>query len=419
MKRRIRPSVVLVALFLLAAAEPICAAWSRPKLLGTLEFIRSGMAVAVSGNTVHVVWTLGSEDRPPLDGRIMYNRSTDCGATWSPAVQIASTPQDGGVVSLAATGDDVHLVWDGGGDIRSFQFRVFHAVSRDGGRTWSEQRLISPELRYARGGAVAASGQEVYVAFALGGKGPRRSLNRTRIFVAASSDGGRTWSPRKATSRVRGFLNPFVAVGARSAEGPSRLHLTWGENRGAFEQRVARVWYQVSESRGRSWFPASLVNGDFPGVDFVFPSALVALGAGAHVLWDRSLALGGDVAYNGSVDGAFRQEGLRLGGTLDPDRPGASMGTLAATRTVLHAAWSERSPSLGTGVYSARSRDRGATWTSPKLMSRFGAGYPAIAASPSSPGLCRDTAHLVFLEGTKKAGARGQITYRRWPRAEE
>ena len=97
-------------------------------LSNTLNVTSKAGAVAVSGNTVHVVWaeTIGNDE-------IVYSRSTDGGVTWSAAVNIANTSAKSAKPAIAATGNSVYVAWEddttGGGDI-------YYRYSTDGGLNW-------------------------------------------------------------------------------------------------------------------------------------------------------------------------------------------------------------------------------------------------------------------------------------------
>jgi len=86
---------------------------------------------------LHAVW----EERTGSDTlAIFHARSADGGRTWSEPFTLAAVGADKkalpyGYPGLAVAGDDVHVVWTGGGTGRvGRRWRV----SRDGGTTWSE-----------------------------------------------------------------------------------------------------------------------------------------------------------------------------------------------------------------------------------------------------------------------------------------
>ncbi|OQA21686.1 MAG: BNR/Asp-box repeat protein [Chloroflexi bacterium ADurb.Bin360] len=89
----------------------------------------------------HVVWTENDQDLGWEPSGIWYARSVDRGQTWQDFYHV---PDQGSFINVGfdSTGN-VHLLWDhsvGSEDGR------YHAISHDGGVTWSEPRWIFPGL---------------------------------------------------------------------------------------------------------------------------------------------------------------------------------------------------------------------------------------------------------------------------------
>lgn len=408
MNRRILIALSLAALFALTAAQPACAAWSRPQRLGGPP---GGIQaqIAVSGQAIDAVWFT-----VPGEGFTIYHsRSTDCGETWSTPQPVVATRSDF-KLDLAASGEDVHLVWverEAETFGNRLRFEILQTASRNGGESWSSPRRLSPERRWTRSPSITANGQDVYVAYILGGRGPKQHTRRQRIVVAASDDGGRSWLSRRATPRHSDLRRPQIALGQGTGPGRSRLHLVWPRKAsgGGFDE-PRELLYQVSDDGGARWSEPLQVNHselDKPGS--ATPTALVTLGGGAHVLWNRNLA-SNRVAYNGTIGGRFRPQDRAFGGELDPDSSMADSGVLAAGKEVLHAAWIEFGVGVGSGIFTVRSHDRGETWSRPKSLTRRPfIGRPAIAASTDTSGACRGSSHVLYSDD-------GRVTYRRRPR---
>jgi len=149
-----------------------------------------GPRVALTGRAV-VVTAILAAGRD--DGDLWAWRSTDDGRTWSARVRLnaAATSAREGLHGMAAAGDTVAVAWL---DLRAPGTRIYAAVSRDGGATWSEDRLAyqSPSGTVCQcchpSVAVSAKG-EIAVMF-------RNSLEGARdLHVTGSRDGGRTFEP--------------------------------------------------------------------------------------------------------------------------------------------------------------------------------------------------------------------------------
>lgn len=132
-----------------------------------------------------------------LPGSVAFTRSDDRGASWSsPVLVVEPDPERSNRMhGPPFASDDRQTVWiplmrfrahdfPSGGPAQS---ELFFAVSRDGGRTWSEQPVLGPTPMLFAPPAVARAGANVYWAYQV----PNGSAQD--LFVIVSADGGATW----------------------------------------------------------------------------------------------------------------------------------------------------------------------------------------------------------------------------------
>jgi hypothetical protein len=135
--------------------ETVFGALPNPEgLLGQVSVAVDASGTSTQGN----VYVLASVDPPgsdPLD--VMFTRSTDGGATWSPPVRVNDDPagdnasQWFGTLSVAPTGR-IDAVWnDGRDDPSGATAELFYAYSLDAGATWSASLPVSPAWNASRG----------------------------------------------------------------------------------------------------------------------------------------------------------------------------------------------------------------------------------------------------------------------------
>lgn len=127
-----------------------------------------------------------------VDGDLLSWRSTDQGATWSQAVRVNSVPQSAreGLHAMAAGAGMVAAVWL---DMRKEGMRLYGAVSKDGGASWSENRLVyeSPDGHIC---------ECCHPSVKIGAKGEivamwRNWLSGNRdMYLARSTDGGKSFA---------------------------------------------------------------------------------------------------------------------------------------------------------------------------------------------------------------------------------
>ncbi len=127
-----------------------------------------------------------------VNGDLLSWRSPDQGATWSQPVRVNSVPQAAreGLHAMAAGAGLVAAVWL---DLRQQGMRLYSAVSRDGGASWLENKLVyespdghiceccHPSVKVGPNGEIVAMW--------------RNWLNGNRdMYLARSTDGGRTFA---------------------------------------------------------------------------------------------------------------------------------------------------------------------------------------------------------------------------------
>ncbi len=392
---------------------PAEAAWSRPQRFHTTNHVSQGAALGASGDTVHAVY-YGEASLEPLVTAIYYRRSLDCGLTWGGERAVAFDALYGSV-SLAAVGDVLHLAW-ADRTIRDRRKRtkprVFYASSRDAGRTWSDPRLLSPPSFYAEAPSLAASGDEVYVAYRLGGKGPKQRFENPRIDLAVSTDGGESWTRRRATPRVIANGPRIALAGPRPGLAP-RLHLVWS----AHDPQGHGPRHQVSGDRGATWSKQLFLDPSGPETFSSHIEGLATSGSDVHTVWRRfpEEPVSIEVVYDNNVGGGFHSEGRKLSIDLDADIPTARAAALAVAGLAVHVAWSEVGPA-DAALLSVRSGDRGETWSRPKLLAKSAVfGDISLATTSDGVGACRGAQHLMYRRRGGPRPGSTNLLYRRRP----
>ena len=180
-----------------------------------------GLAVDGDGTVHAVVWTrtgtfpLLPADAPVPVKQIIYVRSTDSGRTFSKPVDIDPGNQSTfrpPVLAADPKSNNLYMTWHSHAEAintgTSFQgdLNVFFRASTDGGRTWSERKVLNDDTTKANqfepGISVAPNGRVDVAWFdfrnsptgptVARGQDDERGLSDN--FYTSSSDGGRTWT---------------------------------------------------------------------------------------------------------------------------------------------------------------------------------------------------------------------------------
>ena len=114
-------------------------------------------SVSSSGNNVHVVW---HDDRNGISD-IYYKRSTNGGSNWSADTRLTFFPSnESAIPSVAASGDNIHLVWY---DTRDGNLEIYYKRSTDSGLHWETDTRLTDAPDSSACASVSFGGTRVHV----------------------------------------------------------------------------------------------------------------------------------------------------------------------------------------------------------------------------------------------------------------
>jgi hypothetical protein len=181
--------------------------WSSPVTIhmpSTSAIDFSGHILVLPDDSLLALWA--NADLATLQGTLMASRSVDEGRTWQPAVPIAShpvgffadpqtgveLPQPGFPSSVVAPDGTVYIVSESSTSPSSGA--VFIARSSDGGRTWTDRTLPGVSaFAFEPAIAVDAQGTLGVLWYDLRNDRPDDAVLTTDVWFAASDDGGESW----------------------------------------------------------------------------------------------------------------------------------------------------------------------------------------------------------------------------------
>ena len=199
----------------------------------------ANQCMAVNGDTLNVVWS----DHRTNGYAIYYERSTDSGMTWDPAVPVTDTAGKATMPAIAVSGLTVHIVWM---DSIQGHRASYYRHSLDGGNTWGPVVVLDSNTTFWPG--IAANGPKVYATI----NNNLTSAN-SEVFLRRSVDNGTNWEPEQQISHANGRSeDPAIAVQG------DNVKLVWNDNRNGNMQ----IYYCSSTDAGVTWGPeTSLING--------------------------------------------------------------------------------------------------------------------------------------------------------------
>ncbi len=389
--------------------------------------------IAVSGANVYVVWIQGSD--------IMAKASNDYGATYNPAITIASSP-DGRLVfpEILASGSEVHVTWI---RIISSNQMIFYRRSLDNGLSWGQLTALSPPGQDAETDyQMSVSGNNIYVVWP---EFSRQNLT-SAIMFRRSLDGGTSFEP---TTTLANPTSIGLFTMARLGTSSNIIHVLYplttyyNQSTNSFESRIL---YQRSFDNGTTFETArtlTLAPGWVGDVKLaiserrVFIVELDSIGVflktstDAGATWDNSLSIavpgsgvfpsdpqialsgnntyiawetGGcaDIIEQGTQCQIFFQRstsgGMAWTKPVILSDTGAEM-LLAASNNNVYLAWVEQQANMNIQILFRASMDKGATFEN--KMALGGPGLNQL----ESIGTSKNNVYVVWTAATSPAGA--------------
>jgi hypothetical protein len=248
-------------------------------------------SLAASGSAVHVVWY----DQRDGNFEVYTKRSTDGGASWGADTRITSDGADSWFPSVAVSGPQVHIAWE---EYRDGNPELYYRRSVDGGDSWgAETRLTFDGAPSVAAGAtiapsISASGASAHVVWS-----DERDGNQ-EIYDKRSTDGGATWLPEeRLTNEPHESASPNVSVDGFDVD------IVWNDDRHGDDPAISEIFHRRSPDGGATWEPETRVTVHDPAIPLsygIHPSVFVQ-GSHAHLLWTDSRDRAG-VDYDGNYE---------------------------------------------------------------------------------------------------------------------
>jgi hypothetical protein len=238
---------------------------------------------------------------------VVFQKSTDHGATWSDPVPTYGNVSwnDKPVIAMSDDGEDVYVSWNGptGGD-------PWIAQSHDFGATWSQTKVVNSERYFfAFDADVTSEGMVVFSESSFDYSGPASSaVGSVDHHAFISRDDGATWEIQHLGSvqlgepcESEGCYDDFYA-GHNTVTADANGDLVYAFDGATTPLGPQRIFVRRSTNDGASWTPRTVVS--TVGRMATAPTA-EAVGIGDVRLWfaERSPANRWNIWYRSSLDG--------------------------------------------------------------------------------------------------------------------
>ncbi|MDI6708775.1 MAG: sialidase family protein, partial [Candidatus Thermoplasmatota archaeon] len=202
------------------------------------------LGICVNNNIIHTISSHWFE--------VYYKRSLDNGDNWGPDVLLS---EDDGVFSwhpsVAVSGNTVHVVWDDEKDYGIFKAEIYYKRGLDNGSVWDDgqgnnapRRLTFNEADSSKP-LIAVNGSTIHVVWS-----DRRLNNVYETFYKRSDDNGRTW-----TDDINITVSDNFHSGAMDIEvNEEKVYVVGRDARWTSDGFTDyKIWFAKSEDKGKTW----------------------------------------------------------------------------------------------------------------------------------------------------------------------
>jgi hypothetical protein len=161
-----------------------------------------------------VVWTTNDVE-PTGNYEIFYRRSSDGGVTWESKIRLTNDPEISYFPSVAVSDTVVHIAWYDGKNTAYTD--IYYRRSIDGGISWEPEKRLTNAAGPSFQPNLAASGFNVHLVW-----DDYRNGNDTEIYYKHSMDGGVTWSTDTRLSNL-----PLISSHPSVAIADTVVHVAW------------------------------------------------------------------------------------------------------------------------------------------------------------------------------------------------
>jgi len=305
--------------------------------------------------------------------------SNDNGKTWQTPRVMLETGSGQFDAQIAVDPADRHTVYAAW--LQNGKRAAMLAKSVDSGATWNFTIAVRSEVELDKP-ALAVRGQNVYVAF----------NHEEEVWVAASQDGGRSFTPTRVNAESR---PGWSLLGAATVDPAGNAYLAWASYSKAGGARGSVILYVAkSGDAGKTWTPTLLdVSAAAPGCKDedcgeAYLGAQVALTSDAagtlYALWSAgSAALAPQRIYFSSSTNGGESWLPRSGvSAAQPGVENAFPAIVAGNTGDVRIAWMDKrsstSSSSNWNTYYRSSSNGGATWGEEIPISGYVPGYSYI-----------------------------------------
>jgi len=358
--------IFLIGTFIVNFTSANTSRWKNENLLINEHNLSQSPSIAVSNNSIYVVWHTITENKSKICCRI----SRDNGITWGSTINITTPSGKAFDPSIAVHNNTVHIAWK---DFRNGYPEIYYKKSEDGGKTWTEDKRLtynSSRKNNIYDIKIVAYKNNIYVVWR------DYRTGSSELFFKKSTDNGNTWSEDiRLTNDYSPSYHPSMAVSNK------KIHIVWEDY-----TETIKICYIRSNDNGNNWTEKkSIVE-----IGKSKHPCIIADDNTLHIVWENNRDGNWEIYYKKSEDGGKTwTEDKRLTYT----NSASIQPKIAIEKNTLHVVWTENLNYDQSEIFYKISYDNGKTWSNITRVT----SSENISSNPSLS-TSNKTVHLVWQE---------------------
>ncbi|TKJ43464.1 hypothetical protein CEE36_03770 [candidate division TA06 bacterium B3_TA06] len=321
---------------LLLAATTSAQVWGPDTKLSDVPPFSWMQKVAASDDNIHVVWE-DNRDEDVNNTEVYYKRSTDNGETWGDDTRLTNAPRHSHWPSIAVWEENIHVVWE---DYRNGSSEIYYKRSTDNGETWGDDIRFTNASGGFASPSIAVLGDTIHVVWDDYCDGDQE------IYYKRSTDNGETWGDDTRITNASGWsgASSIAVLG-------DNIHVVWKDLRDG----DPAIYYKRSTDNGQTWGADTALT---EAENNVLLPCNAVFGNNIHVVWFNYWNKY-EIYYKRSTDnGATWGDNIRLS---EDDGYNSANPSIAVLGDTIHLVWDDWRDGIGE-IYYKRSTDNGQTW---------------------------------------------------------
>jgi hypothetical protein len=286
--------------------------WSQPRALAPIPFKgNSGQddpQIVVDPVDGRTVWASFIVSYPKA--YIAITKSTDFGETWSSPVEVSPQPPNFDKDELSVKGNTVAVAYDDG-------FNTWISISLDGGKHWAVHEIFPGSNQFymslSAGGAIDSHGNLFFSWNSFDKAHSKKGDGPVTLWVSRSTDNGLHWTRTvfgKSGAPIPCHPCGFAYLSAQDAikiGNDDTVYLLWNSSVNVTNFAPERIYFAKSIDDGLTYSTRVDVSDAHIGVEHCFPALTVGKAAGdVRIGWMDKRTGAWNLFFRKSSDGGDR-----------------------------------------------------------------------------------------------------------------